>query len=662
MTVNFYQQIARSRPRDAGTPCRAVRSSRRKLRSWVMLFGWIWLLCSFPVVAPAAENAAAAPTRSTTNSATPSARRVFLLGDNPYSAGSVPKILQRFFEAKGQAIQLYEFPLKDKPLLDVAEAARPKDGTPHDAPVVFDHPLRLLVQRSPDRTAADWAVLNAWLPMRYVLAPSPLLSEPLYRERRLAAVAAAEGTPTVFIPLVTALRQAQSQASGQAWEKDLAIERATLLTDYLTACMLYASISGQSPEGLPPDIPLDAKTSLHVPPDAAKMLQAVAESALKLGISGDAAVRDYDPELHPPAQIAAAGTPIAVQNEGLQPLIADWNGDGAPDLIAAGIHSGCAEVFLSRPGGTDRPIAAGVPLEVCRLWSDLQPQGVTVSQIVDWDGNGSDDILLLTNRGEVRLVPSTAGEWSSPRPVARANGEPLRIPYGVSVWAADLDRDGDMELVLGDEGGQVWIAWNDGRQAQEAFQDPQAVTIGGLELTVGHDASVAIADWDCDSRPDLIVGSQSGAVFWCRGLNSEGRPIWAPPLTLVGPCSADSPAGMPQRAGSLLWTPVPGWSPRPAVVDWNGDHWPDLFLGDSNRKIVKYRDLTPDEEAALNDVLARRERLLKEIAGQSDGPTPAQRVALLDLTLAVIEKSRDRRYERCGWLWYFERRPPAATP
>ncbi|GAB4137178.1 MAG: hypothetical protein Kow0040_23650 [Thermogutta sp.] len=619
------------------------------------------MIVAWECPAPAIEAPATAAPQAGAAASPP--RRVFLLGDNAFSAGGVSKILQVFFAARGEVTQLREIPLKGKTLLEAAEGAKTEDAGPNDALVVFDHPLRLVVQRTPNQVANDLATLSEWLPVRYVLSPSPLLNEPLYRERRLAAEAAARGTPTSFIPLVTALKQAQSQGAGRPWQPDLSPERATLLTDYLTACLVYASVSGRSPLGLPADIPLDERTSLHVAQDAAEVLQRTADAVLAKGIGGEAADFDYDPGLQSPVQVFAAGTPIAVTTEGLQPLVVDWNGDGVHDLIAAGVNAGCGEVYLVQKTAEGWKAAAGTPLEACRLWADLQPQGVTVAQFLDWDGNGTVDILLLTGRGEIWLATSPkAGEWTPPRPVADAKGDPLRLAYAATVWGADLDQDDDVDLLLGDESGQVWIAWNGGARAKEAFETPQFISIGGPALMVDHDASVVAADWDCDSRLDLIVGSHSGAVYWCRGLKSEGRPGWAPPLTLVAPCSEESPAGTPQRPGSPLWEPVPGWSPRPAVVDWNGDHWPDLFLGDANRKVVKYRELSAEEEADLRAAIAQRETLLAEIAGQAGGPTPGQRAALLDLTLAVIEKSRDRRYERCGWLWYFERRPPAPAP
>lgn len=639
------------------------RCRRRHRRCVRVLTLFQLIICIWGGAAEAMQGPAAAAPGADAAQGVTAPRRVFLLGDNTFSAGSVTKILQKFFAARGELTEVREIPLKGRPLPEAAEAVKPEDTRSQDALVVFDHPLRLVVKRSPDQVAKDLAVLGEWLPVRYVLSPSPLLNDSLYRERRTAAEAAARDTPTIYLPLVGALKQAQSEGAGRPWQSDLSFERATLLTDYLTACLLYASISGRSPQGLPADIPLDEKTSLHVAPDAAEVLQRTAEAILATGLQRESPDFVYDAGLESPVQVLAAGSPIAVPTEGLQPLIVDWNGDGVYDLVAAGVGTGCAEVFLVQKTAEGFAVAAGIPLEACGLWANLQPQGVTVSQFLDWDGDGTTDLLLATGRGEIWLATSPkAGEWAPPRPLQGPKGEPLRLAYVASVWGADLDQDDDVDLLLGDEAGQVWIAWNGGDRTKEAFEEPQPVTIGGLDLMVDHDASVVAADWDCDSRLDLIVGSHNGAVYWCRGLKSEGRPSWAPPLTLIEPCSEESPAGTPQRPGAPLWAPVPGWSPRPAVLDWNGDHWPDLFIGDSNRKVVKYRELTAEEEAELKALLAQRESLLAEMAARAGGPTATQRAALLELTLAVIEKSRDRRYERCGWLWYFERRPPAPSP
>ncbi|MBC7338070.1 MAG: hypothetical protein H5U01_17605, partial [Clostridia bacterium] len=109
-----------------------------------------------------------------------------------------------------------------------------------------------------------------------------------------------------------------------------------------------------------------------------------------------------------------------------------------------------------------------------------------------------------------------------------------------------------------------------------------------------------------------------------------------------------------------LWRPCPGWSPCPIAADINGDHLPDLILGDINRRVVQFRDLTPEERAEVEKLLQQRDELLQKMQQEQPGQESALRAALWEVTLALLEKSRDRRYERCGWAWYFQRKALAA--
>src|SRR5205814_6367885 len=90
--------------------------------------------------------------------------------------------------------------------------------------------------------------------------------------------------------------------------------------------------------------------------------------------------------------------------------------------------------------------------------------------IVDWDGDGRSDVLsfadgliaLHRNLGTSRRLEDIRladGEYLT------ANGVPIEVE-ATSADAADLDGDGDLDLVVGTEDGRVFLFENAGTRTQ----------------------------------------------------------------------------------------------------------------------------------------------------------------------------------------------------
>ncbi len=138
-----------------------------------------------------------------------------------------------------------------------------------------------------------------------------------------------------------------------------------------------------------------------------------------------------------PRRLEAAGKPIKVNGDAA-PVVADWDGDGRPDLIV-GAEDG--SVVWYRNVGT----AAAPRLEAARTLIGPSPVGWKNDDqrkaggwglrvkpcVVDWDGDGRLDILLGDRCGDFVAKPSqTAEEGAEER---QAND---RLPARRRRWAA----------------------------------------------------------------------------------------------------------------------------------------------------------------------------------------------------------------------------------
>ncbi len=217
-----------------------------------------------------------------------------------------------------------------------------------------------------------------------------------------------------------------------------------------------------------------------------------------------------------------------------RPVVADLDGDGRPELIAASDG-----LYAWRLDG--RPLA-GFPAEARHAVASTPAVGDVEGEggAVGVGGSVDDHVYCLDCRG--RLLPgwpqATGGDvYSSPA-------------------LADLDADGRPEIVVGSDDGRVYAWKADGRLV------PGWPTVTGGFVA----ASPLVTDLDRDGRPEVVVGSWDRHVYVWR---ADGRPL----------------PGWPQPTGHFVWATA-------AVADLDGDGSPEV-VAVSDRVYVWRANGTP---------------------------------------------------------------------
>jgi hypothetical protein len=592
--------------------------------------------------------------------------RVLFLGDNTWHGGTLRRVFEASALAQGHRVDVTEIPAKGRPLGEViTDLLEHRTETQRwDVVVVFDHPLRILVQRDRDELVTEIRALQElaprilWLLLSY---QKITLRGELERQEVLARLGPQKGL--VSLPLFRIFHHTAKLAGGMTWVSDLTSDRPTSLSDYITACLLVRVIWGTI-QALPKDIRISDTASVHIPEDALPVVAKVLSGLEVAQLGGGAVIGDFAPELAPPRQFLTDGMPLT-STAGAIPGFLDWNSDQNLELSVSERARGQFGIWKWQNPGEILSLTQEARFPGGTLSSEiakLLKVGATIFQIVDFNYDRRLDLLIGTNDGRIALCRGQPGMmFGPPEPFQFENGKPLQVPYLYRAFIGELTKDGIWDLVVGDEGGQVFRASLIEKEGHLAWTQLQPVSVGGLVLQVEGQASPILADWDLDGLNDLIVGSRNGSVLWLRNTGSGEQPSWAPPVSLLWPCEEESTLLIPYRNGMELWAPTPGWSTQPAVADLNGDHLPDLIVGDSNCRVVKYRELSPEERKEIDALLKKRADLLQKIGHLPPEAVTTEKALLWETTLELIQKSTDRRYERCGWLWYFQRQS-LATP
>lgn len=231
-------------------------------------------------------------------------------------------------------------------------------------------------------------------------------------------------------------------------------------------------------------------------------------------------------------------------------------------------------------------------------YSVLSTFGLPSPNFADFDGDGDLDLLcgeFLDGFTYFQNVGTrTEPVYAAGKRLMR-EGRPLTMDLEMIVPIAfDWDRDGDLDLIVGDEDGRVALVENYGPcvdgvpqfLAPKYFkQQAEDVKFGALATTCGF-------DWDGDGDTDIIAGNTAGYIAFIENLSGPGveQPRWAAPDKLEA--DGDTIRIMAGPNGSIQGPAEAKWGyTTETVADWDHDGLPDLIVNSIWGKVVWYRNV-----------------------------------------------------------------------
>ena len=210
------------------------------------------------------------------------------------------------------------------------------------------------------------------------------------------------------------------------------------------------------------------------------------------------------------------------------PTFTDLDGDGDSDLILGNGRGNIAYFentgTVASPDFTQRAGAAN-PFDDIAMgsWSTLA--------LADLDGDGDLDLAVGIDDGDVRYYEN-AGTSANPDFIQRT-GEtnPLHNINAGSYTApefVDIDNDDDFDLVIGSGREGIFYFENTGTATSPSFTQRTGNDSPFSGLAVGAFFATDFVDLNGDGNLDLIVGEQAGNIVYFKNTGTQAEPEFSP--------------------------------------------------------------------------------------------------------------------------------------
>ncbi|MBW2652269.1 MAG: VCBS repeat-containing protein [Deltaproteobacteria bacterium] len=196
------------------------------------------------------------------------------------------------------------------------------------------------------------------------------------------------------------------------------------------------------------------------------------------------------------------------------PFMVDYNNDGVSDLLV-GNREGYL-IYYENKGDNHNPLFTSPIVLKDANGSDISVESYSTPLVLDWNHDNKKDIVLGSGSGTLSLYLNKGSDsdpsFSPPLPI-EADGIEVNVGSFASPLAADINRDGVRDLLIGDGKGDIHVYLGSDRDRGIHLTRADKLQLNGQELMVEGSSVPFPMDWNNDGNLDLLTGSSDGKIY-----------------------------------------------------------------------------------------------------------------------------------------------------
>ena len=196
------------------------------------------------------------------------------------------------------------------------------------------------------------------------------------------------------------------------------------------------------------------------------------------------------------------------------PAFGDLDGDGRPDMVLGQWGASLSWYRATADGKTagNEKTGNGIYVLADSAVVTITRGSNTIPALGDLDGDGDLDLIVGESSGYLNHYRND-GDRAAPRfALVTDSLDRIRPGRRSAPFLADLDADGDLDLLIGTEAGDVVLYRNEGTRLA-----PRFVRDGTFDVRVPGMAVPSVGDLNGDGIADLVVGTAGGGALYFAG-------------------------------------------------------------------------------------------------------------------------------------------------
>jgi len=241
----------------------------------------------------------------------------------------------------------------------------------------------------------------------------------------------------------------------------------------------------------------------------------------------------------------------------------------------------------------------GTYIEKGKIMANGKPidlYGAPSPNMEDFDGDGDLDLICGEFLDRFTWFENTGTRkkpvFSEGRFLSNSSGIIKMDLEMIIPSAVDWDKDGDVDLIVGDEDGRVAFVENSGvvENNMPVFNTPKYFQQKAHHVKFGALATPFSTDWDDDGDEDLITGNSAGYIGFIENLDGANPPKWAEPKRLMA--HGKEIRYLAGDSGSIQGPAEKKWGYTTlSVTDWDGDGLKDIIVNSIWGKIEWHKNI-----------------------------------------------------------------------